>query len=1052
MADLEALMYTYPMITDKEIAISLSKREEFWPEQSKSEPLSKSLAQEDDIFEKQEDRKAEDETVIDDKTSYYIEARKAIQSFVRRFMLVYQTMFLFHSPGAGKTCASSGAAEPLVVEIAKNFIDSYLEPKRTNLRQIVVIVSSEANKRDFIQKIVETCSTRYTRIAKIGASQNLEERLSTYSRALDGTYVFHTRTSFLNSIYGSKSSSDSSDKVEAPPGSLNQYDNSFIIVDEAHGITGEEDTGNDTIDEKPDGDESFSVEDTIKYNRFHYVFHNIKASKILIMTGTPMKSSTSECIRLMNLILPMEKQIPETDDIENEPELLSNYIRGYVSYYRTPGVSVIPRGVMIPLSKQRKLFDNEFEIIFPVTMSPEQVKAYKTVTAAKDPFNRGALRVSNIVYPAGSSSTREFEKLYIQSPRGGMEPNVDFRDYLRTSRAVREQMSPKFCAICDICTTSVGVIFVYMRTLIGGLYDLAAFMEAEGFERYVPRNQIFVKKDDGTTDVLLQPRPRYVIITGEIKSIKGQLENIMELINIPENADGDYIKVVLGSAAVREAFDLKNSVTVIIGTPEQTETAMVQAIGRIVRPGAQNVLLKQHPELPQSVTLYKMASYIPSGENYSGKDVDTYAESARKDRKIKMVERILRSASVDCYVMHNFNYFEGQNVIDYSPQCLYSLCDYSCSDTAIERVEGEKLETHAMDILYQGAKIANVRRILIKELEKRSIIPMKFLEDIAGSSALAQRIVEQMSSSKIRIKDCYSRQSYIHHDRNNIFLSISPHITGLTADSADVSPVSPSEYSNYITLTITSSLESVVGNKGLLLTNMLELIMIKKFGQEPITGTEEGDMDLLKKFSFFIRREIISKSDIMEHIRTRGEQRVKGLTGELVFWVNYASFLYPRGEIRIYDGDKDIYGKIDKTSSGLPLTINEDAQVSEEEVESPGEWYLPSSTMLRLLKNKWRAYMQDIVEPYEKRYKYYGITIPIEPKNLRIAQSGKDNAKTKGKVGSSWKLGELRDVLMDLYGDKTKVDTLLDNPKTTQPKICDLIFTEYLKRNRLLVL
>ena len=125
-------------------------------------------------------------------------------------------------------------------------------------------------------------------------------------------------------------------------------------------------------------------------------------------------------------------------------------------------------------------------------------------------------------------------------------------------------------------------MFVYMRNLEGGLFDLAAFLDAEGFERFTPQLQresappLFVKRADGSNEMLISKRVRYALVIGDTKSVPGRLDGILSLSNTDENADGEYVKVILGSAAIRESFDIRNSITRIIASPEQTETAMIQ--------------------------------------------------------------------------------------------------------------------------------------------------------------------------------------------------------------------------------------------------------------------------------------------------------------------------------------------------------------------------------------------------------------------------------------------------------------------------------------------
>lgn len=50
------------------------------------------------------------------------------------------------------------------------------------------------------------------------------------------------------------------------------------------------------------------------YKQFHRFLHVVKDCKILLMSGTPMKDGVEEIASVMNLILPLNKQLITGDD------------------------------------------------------------------------------------------------------------------------------------------------------------------------------------------------------------------------------------------------------------------------------------------------------------------------------------------------------------------------------------------------------------------------------------------------------------------------------------------------------------------------------------------------------------------------------------------------------------------------------------------------------------------------------------------------------------------------------------------------------------------
>lgn len=1106
MADIEALMYSYPSQGDPNFSAILATREEFWPtaydvqraasqevgggteaprvvssrrsRKNEIEELSRPITHGDEVDAEEDTKPPPVNTVGLDLTDENV-ARHAVRVFCERFMLTNDRMFLYHSTGSGKTVTAAAMAEPLVRNMANELVTSYLEPKRTNIRRVIVIVASDAQKWDFMKKIVETSRRpEYQRAVRLGESQPILERKATYATVLSPIYVFHTKTSFLTTIYGTASLQADIDPTKPDPGALAFANNSVIIVDEIHGVSREETltARRDRPEEEHEEEDArhSSHSDDFRYAQYHYVFHAIQGSKIIGLSATPMKDSPREIIKIMNLLLPLDRQIPSSLNVMSRQELMP-YLRGYISYFKTRSTRVVERGVMFTLDDSKRgttaeslppgmaderedeIDQNEtpgFEVIFPVAMSPLQAKNYAKVISEKDSFNRNALRASNIVYPDGTSGHAGFTARFARSTRGwdGMEPNDDYRTYLKTSRENRELLSPKFCTIADIARISRGVVFVYMRNLEGGLYDLAAFLDAEGFERFTPQttNALFITKEDGSHEMLISKRPRYCLVIGETKTVPGRLDSILNLVNVDENADGEYVKIVLGSAAVRESFDVRNSITRIIASPEQTETAMIQATGRVIRPGAQRALFRKYPDLPAIVSGYRLASYVPDTE-YQGKDVDTYLDSARKDRQIKVVERMLRDSSVDCRMMHDINYNEGDDLVDDSPACLYGQCDYVCD---VKAEEGESLDSTSMNALYRMEKLLRLKVEISKAAKRNVYIPIEEIDAIVESHALAQRVLETISVTKEQIRDRFGRQAYLYHDRNGVWFASSPIITGQAGDGSGLMcPVSMSDYEHYITTTLITSLDTLTDST-VLLPGILETILTTT-PLRAITESIESDHELLKKFSLYLRREVVSKSALLEHVRVRGEERAHGIQGSNVYWVDYSGLLYTRGDLRVYEGDEGITYLVDKHSSGNPLSF---VARPIRKIETPGSWGAPGPVLMRILHHRWRTYMRDLFAPYEARYEFYGVVRPSEPNVLRIARRGRDNAKTKtpGRALPSWSMDDLREVVSVLLARGGKPLSLTEAREILDSKgpkeINDFLTAEFEKRRMLLKL
>uniref|UniRef100_A0A6C0LZ31 Helicase ATP-binding domain-containing protein n=1 Tax=viral metagenome TaxID=1070528 RepID=A0A6C0LZ31_9ZZZZ len=223
------------------------------------------------------------------------------QEIVRRFMspdVLIKEILLVHEVGTGKTLSSQ-----LVVE---NF------NKHGN--RALVLVRGDILVRNFKDEL----ATRIKKYVPPNASLLSKD---TYTRRRDKlineSYEIDTFRVFLKGVY------NRADYVRE------NYSNRVIIVDEVHNLR---------IQEGKKAKETKTL-----YNMIHWFLHTVVNCRIVLLTGTPMWDRTNEIASLMNLMLPMDKQLPtgkEFDDhffndgiLVNEEELLDAF-RGRVSYVR----------------------------------------------------------------------------------------------------------------------------------------------------------------------------------------------------------------------------------------------------------------------------------------------------------------------------------------------------------------------------------------------------------------------------------------------------------------------------------------------------------------------------------------------------------------------------------------------------------------------------------------------------------------------------------------------------------------------------------------------
>jgi hypothetical protein len=190
----------------------------------------------------------------------------------------------------------------------------------------------------------------------------------------------------------------------------------------------------------------------------------------------------------------------------------------------------------------------------------------------------------------------------------------------------------------------------------------------------------------------------YILVTGGTgDNSYGTIADIAEATS--NNIDGTKIRIVMGTKTTGQGVDFKWVRQVHILDPWHNNTRIYQAIGRGLRHCS-------HADLPKekrNVTIYRYSSsvlnlksdkkfklklddpLIIDGSNTGLTYRDLYRETVDehmyqrvvlKDLTIKKIERILKKAAVDCELNRMRNYFESDK--DYSRECDYDLCKYSC--------------------------------------------------------------------------------------------------------------------------------------------------------------------------------------------------------------------------------------------------------------------------------------------------------------------------------------------------------------------------------------
>ena len=558
------------------------------------------------------------------------------QKYIARYMSVYDELLLFHEPGTGKTCTAVAAIEAL----------KYAED-RTIKRAIICSKGMGINK-NFLQELIFTCSDGsyipedYDQLTEI--QQTIRTR-----KAVSEFYAWKTFEVFAKDLSMTKDSTI-----------VDMFEDTIFILDEVHNLR-----EHDVVE--PDEDDIFHKKPINIYDQFHRLFHLLKRRKIILMSGTPIKDTPDEFASLMNLLLPIDKQLnvktfirdyfnKDQTALVNQSQL-ANIIKGRVSYLNAATTNVEKRYI------GRQLGNLKYFVVSESIMSDFQTDAYTKAYQADDTIFINSRQASLLVYPDGSYGSTGYNK-YVKNTK----ERLKFLNGIKTVQQLRKY-SAKYAQIVEILLSQpMSKHFIYCQYVHGsGAVILGKILENFGFSQ---ANGIDKKK-----------KLRYALCT-RYESTSKQIQQIVNRFNADDNIDGEYISVIIGSRVLNEGFTLKNVRNEFILTGHWNYAEVAQAIARGWRLGSHNAMLNRG-DVDVHVDVYQCVS-IPSDTSIPSIDIELYETAEKKDVINRLIERLVKVNAVDCALTIDRNKVMGY---DGQRECDYQACDYTC-----EGVIGDPLD------------------------------------------------------------------------------------------------------------------------------------------------------------------------------------------------------------------------------------------------------------------------------------------------------------------------------------------------------------------------
>lgn len=510
------------------------------------------------------------------------------QQFLANFMnpeTPYKGILIFHKIGAGKTCAA--------ISIAETF------KKKKNI-MIVLPASLKDNFRGELRSLCAgteyLTNTERKLLTQIShESQEYHDIIKISNKRIDKYYNIYSYNKFIDLIKYSK---------------IN-LDNTLLVIDEIQNMISESGS---------------------YYNYLYQIIKSdVKHFRLVLITATPIFDKPIEFALTMNLLLqdkqmPTGKQFIDTFvDIKNSKTgetykmkniaLFKSYIKGYISYYSGAPDYVYPKSKIYIVKCEMSSFQYQ---LYKETLSKYKDK-YKDYLAIDIPnfFLIGSRLVSNFAFPNRKIGLSGFNSLK------GDDLNLDNIG----------KYSTKFLKLYKKIRNCKGTIFIYSNFKdVGGIRTLVRFLEHQGYLNYnyhgKGNNRFAVWSGDETLDY-----------KEEIKTVFNNINNLT----------GKYIKIIIGSSAIKEGVSLLRVRQVHILEPYWNYSRLNQIMGRAIR-------FCSHKDVEESLRVVKVYIYLAVSE-HTKISVDQKILNMAINKRIinSQFEKAIMESAIDCLLFSNAN-------------------------------------------------------------------------------------------------------------------------------------------------------------------------------------------------------------------------------------------------------------------------------------------------------------------------------------------------------------------------------------------------------------
>lgn len=718
--------YSYPNYDDNDIQEKIYKKREFYFNRI---PQRDILQEYKDIEEYREENCADNE-------DFELKEHQKIISNLMNPNTPYNGILLMYGTGTGKTASAISIAEQFKPQVKKYNTKVYVlvpgSNTRENFKSELVFTTGDTYIKNklLLKQMTKDEQERERKMAIFGALQYYKIlSYKTFHRKILGEKVIEKKLVDDKLVSSYKKNEDGEIEREIVIDRIDNMDNSVIIVDEAHNLTGNE------------------WGDSLKL-----IAKKSKNLKIILLTATPMKNLPDDIIDLINFIRPPNNQIRRDQIFTSDKnynmtfkpdgeKILAEMSRGYVSYFRGN----------IPYTFAKRIDKGEipngllFTPVIKSKMLPFQLETYKKANENfDDTLDRASSAAANFVFPGLSDDKKNLTGYYSND---GVNKLITLLKNNKTKlfklinkniyrNKLNKSTLDKFISVSDSkkisgfilhldylkdfsikfynCINNInklykynkGTAFIYSNLVkAGGIELFASALEENGYLEYQENFSDYIFKDNTIDSITGKTYSQfkkeklnlnnffpstYITVTGASEDATDDQSEykqriIRQVFNQPENKYGKFLKLVLGSKVMNEGVTLENVKEIHILDVHYNLGKVEQVIGRGIRMCKHKAVINDNNKFPK-VNVYR---YVVSLDKQLSTDEILYQKAELKYLLVKKVERILKTNAIDCPLLLHGNKFP-EEIKEYQ-NCSYptlenikkgkkicpSLCDFT---------------------------------------------------------------------------------------------------------------------------------------------------------------------------------------------------------------------------------------------------------------------------------------------------------------------------------------------------------------------------------------